>query len=69
MMHRQQNPYGENLYYANNFEPSAADAVKSWYDEIEMYNFATHTYSGNTGHFTQVVWRGTKELGVGRAKM
>ena len=31
------------------------------------YNFKTGSFSSGTGHFTQVVWKGTKEIGLGRA--
>ena len=32
------------------------------------YNFASGGFSGGTGHFTQVVWRRSTELGIGRAE-
>lgn len=31
------------------------------------YNFDKGSFSSGTGHFTQVAWKGTTELGVGRA--
>ena len=31
------------------------------------YNFKSSSSSKGTGHFTQVVWKGTTELGIGRA--
>lgn len=40
------------------------------YSEIKYYQFGYGGFSMQTGHFTQVVWKDTKELGVaiGRAR-
>lgn len=43
------------------------EATDSWYDEIESYNFNYPGFSMDTGHFTQVVWKGSNKLGVGFA--
>ena len=32
------------------------------------YNFGSGGFSSGTGHFTQVVWKGSTELGIGRAE-
>jgi len=42
-------------------------ATQNWYDEIGQYNYTYGGFSMNTGHFTQVVWKGTKEVGFGKA--
>lgn len=65
LAHRPNNEYGENVYYAMNFDPSAEQCVKSWYDEIKNYNYSKPGFSSKTGHFTQVVWKDSIELGVG----
>jgi hypothetical protein len=41
------------------------DAVESWYDEIKHHVFNAEPKTTGTGHFTQVVWMSSKELGVG----
>jgi hypothetical protein len=38
-----------------------------WYDEIKDHNFNMDHQSG-TGHFTQLVWKTTKEVGFGVAR-
>lgn len=38
-----------------------------WYDEIKDYNFDNPGHFGGTGHFTQVVWVASQEMGVAKA--
>ncbi len=40
-------------------------ATRVWYDEIKSYAFDKPKFSDQTGHFTQLIWKGTKQLGVG----
>ncbi|KAL0965122.1 hypothetical protein UPYG_G00277100 [Umbra pygmaea] len=61
---------GENIYYASSSVPKNADgkdAVDSWYSEIKDYHFSKPGFTSGTGHFTQVVWKDTREVGVGLA--
>ena len=37
------------------------------YDENKLYDYQNGRYSSATGHFTQLVWKGTKRLGIGKA--
>ncbi|ODV93974.1 hypothetical protein PACTADRAFT_19980, partial [Pachysolen tannophilus NRRL Y-2460] len=52
-------PYGENLALGYDTIP----AVDAWYDEISLYNFSDPGFSESTGHFTQVVWVSSVQLG------
>ena len=46
----------------------ATDAVSFWYAEVDKYDFSSPGFSLECGHFTQVVWRKTREIGVGCAR-
>ena len=63
---------GENLYWAwaggsnaGSEQSSMANAVESWYSEVSRYDytFGTSTTGEAIGHFTQIAWRGTTEVG------
>ncbi|KAL6761458.1 putative SCP-like extracellular protein [Haematococcus lacustris] len=45
-----------------------ADVAFAWYNEQAQYRYSAPGYSSNTGHFTQMVWRDTKQLGCATAK-
>lgn len=68
MYHRPNNKYGENIFWVSAGSPDGTVATKAFYDEIKDYNFDNGGFSMATGHFTQVVWRGSKNLGIGIAK-
>jgi pathogenesis-related protein 1 len=66
--------YGENLYWGT--RAAARDAADWWYGEIKHYNFNDPIASYKAGdtdrtkevrHFTQLIWRATKQLGCGAA--
>jgi len=62
-------PYGENLFAASPVgSATAAAAVAGWYDEVARYDFARPGFGMDTGHFTQVVWRGSTRIGCGVAR-
>ena len=57
--------YGENLWggSAGAFGPD--DVVGKWVDERKVYRYGDGGFSGNTGHFTQVVWKQSQRVGCG----
>lgn len=65
--------FGENLYSASGGSTDrnvlVINAIKLFYDEIQFYNWNNPVFSMNTGHFTQVVWRSSIEIGVGVATL
>ncbi len=71
---KQRNGAGENLYVYYTTANTAGtgflgeQAVKSWYEEIKDYDFNNPQFSLATGHFTQVVWKNSKNLGCATAQ-
>ncbi|XP_071053490.1 uncharacterized protein [Onthophagus taurus] len=70
--HRKNSPYGENIYcmYSSdpNFKITGHTPVDTWYEEKKDHPFGKEPTSLKTGHFTQVIWKNSKLLGVGWAK-
>ncbi|XP_078082815.1 GLI pathogenesis-related 2 [Mustelus asterias] len=63
-------PYGENIWCQQghgSLQVTGKEAVESWYNEIKNYDFSSPGFQKNCGHFTQLVWRESKEIGVGLA--
>ncbi|XP_041770048.1 Golgi-associated plant pathogenesis-related protein 1-like [Anopheles merus] len=70
MQHRTNNKYGENLYACfGKTNITVQEPVDSWYNEIKCYRFGAAQPSNfmQVGHFTQVVWKKSRRLGVGVA--
>jgi hypothetical protein len=75
--HGGQNGYGQNIYAATstdpNFTATLTDAADAWASEEPYYNYAANTCNtanppntaGTCGHYTQVVWNSTTQLGCG----
>ena len=64
--HRQNSPYGENIFGGSGVRYTAADATNSWYGEIKQFD-STNAQAGisEAGHYTQMVWRTTTQVGIG----
>lgn len=56
-------PLGENLAYGFDFE--RASAVTAWFNEIRDYDWSKPGFSHATGHFTQLIWAESVEIGCG----
>ncbi|PGH12681.1 hypothetical protein AJ80_06624 [Polytolypa hystricis UAMH7299] len=54
---------GENLAMGY---PNVTMAVEAWGDERDIFDFDDPTFSKETGHFTQMVWKDTRTVGCGR---
>ena len=64
--------FGENRakLSAVNFdcETAGEEATKIWYNQGSNYSYADPRLNSNTDSFTQVVWKGTREVGMGCAQ-
>ncbi|EEY21512.1 PRY1 [Verticillium alfalfae VaMs.102] len=56
-------PYGENLAIGH---ANASAAVEAWGDERDEYDFDDQGFDQETGHFTQLVWKSTTDVGCAR---
>lgn len=72
-MYHSGNGYGENIYKASALmwsdgrrdlqRKTPQQVTDSWGSEIKFYSYADNSCSGVCGHYTQVVWKNTKEVG------
>jgi len=66
--HRPKSKYGENLFEVVGASASASQVVDAWASESGDYDYATNRCRGVCGHYTQIVWRDTKEVGCAVAR-
>ena len=74
---------GENLYLSYEFKivnnvtsnvfskTPLKDASVAWYNEIKDYSYASIKMDSlfpKVGHYTQMIWSTTKEVGIGKAR-
>jgi pathogenesis-related protein 1 len=65
--------HGENLFEVVGDSVSAAEVVGAWAAESQGYNYRSNSCRGGTlhgtcGHYTQIVWRNTREVGCAVAR-
>ena len=69
--YRQNSKYGENLYCLwssdRNAKANAKDVCRAWYSEGKDFVWNIEPKKGvlKAGQFSQIIWKSTKELGVG----
>jgi pathogenesis-related protein 1 len=71
--------YGENLFWASAIvysdgthkqqAISPADVINNWANEKQYYSYSSNTCSSSRGcgHYTQIVWKNSIEVGCGKA--
>jgi pathogenesis-related protein 1 len=67
-IHRRESAYGENLFEVDGAHASPTQVVSDWASESRNYNYASNRCNGVCGHYTQIVWRDTTEVGCGLAR-
>lgn len=66
LMH-ERSAYGENLAAGSDID--AERAVDMWASEVENYTYSPElAFGDDTGHYTQIVWRETREIGCASAE-
>lgn len=58
-LHHSGGDYGENIAIGH----SVLGAVDGWYNEIKDYDYSHPNFTEAAGHFTQVVWKDSKQVG------
>ncbi|EDO34552.1 predicted protein, partial [Nematostella vectensis] len=57
----------ENIACLWGSELTGNKVVQIWYEEEKLYNYSDPKITPETRPFCQVVWAGTRELGVGKS--
>ncbi|APG29140.1 hypothetical protein A7E78_13125 [Syntrophotalea acetylenivorans] len=67
---RWQGLYGENLFTGTAGFYDVGDGVRAWESEKQFFKGGAVTLANvqQVGHYTQLVWRGTTQIGCGKAE-
>ena len=64
--HSTDSMYGENIAMTSIAGTIALiQSIDMFYNEVELYNYSKPGFYPETGHFTQLVWINTREIGFG----
>jgi uncharacterized protein YkwD len=66
--HSPKSPFGENLYEIRGAFASPREVVKAWVDESAGYDYRHNRCSSVCGHYTQIIWADTKEVGCAASR-
>ncbi|MEN6606379.1 MAG: CAP domain-containing protein, partial [Bryobacteraceae bacterium] len=67
-IHRPNSSFGENLFEITGGAASPEEVVDAWAEESRNYNYKSNKCRGMCGHYTQIVWSDTKEVGCAVAR-
>ncbi|GAA5889532.1 hypothetical protein JCM8208_001052 [Rhodotorula glutinis] len=59
---------GENLAAWSGGSGDVSQGVQMWYDEASEYDYSAPGFSSVTGHFTQMIWASTTQVGCAVSK-
>lgn len=68
LTHQKKSKYGENIYQTTGGRATPEAVVKVWTSESADFDYKANRCQGACGHYLQVVWRDTKELGCAVAR-
>jgi uncharacterized protein YkwD len=66
--HRPNSKLGENLFAITGARSSTAEVIRAWADESRNYDYRSNRCRDVCGHYTQIVWRDTKQVGCAVAR-
>ncbi len=66
--HRPDPQYGENLFEVVGPPANENQVVEAWGAERSAYDERRNSCTGRCGHYTQIVWRDTRQVGCGVAQ-
>jgi uncharacterized protein YkwD len=61
-------PFGENLFEISGASASPGLVVDDWASESQDYDYRANHCRKVCGHYTQIVWAATREVGCGVAR-
>jgi uncharacterized protein YkwD len=61
--HRPKSKTGQNLFRMDGGREAPRKVVERWASEAANFNYKSNRCKGECGHYTQLVWRSTKEVG------
>lgn len=65
---RNDGQFGENLFEITGGAANPKQVVEAWAAEAANYDHDSNKCRSRCGHFTQVVWRNSKQVGCGTAR-
>jgi pathogenesis-related protein 1 len=66
--HRPHPIFGENLFEITGGHATPDQVVDAWASEAHDYSYRSNTCRAVCGHYTQLVWSGTREVGCAIAR-
>jgi uncharacterized protein YkwD len=66
--HRPNPKYGENLYEISGAPATPVEVVSDWASEARDYDYRSNRCRDVCGHYTQIIWASTREVGCAVAR-
>lgn len=66
--HQPHNPHGENIYENMGAAATPEQVLNAWASEARYYDYTTNSCSKACGHYTQLVWKDSKQVGCAMAE-